>query len=87
MAACNRSPFQSIVPDMATMTLSPQPAPARSALDQPAARPTERRIARELLLAQADHARVAMGPDYGTNITGMSSEDFKARMRRMMSRG
>jgi hypothetical protein len=72
---------------MAIMTLSRQRAPTRSTQGQPVAQRSERRTARELLLAQAKHARAAMGPDYGTNITGMSSEDFKARMRRMIGRG
>ena len=72
---------------MPTMTLSRHPVAARSTPDRPTGRRSQRQIARELLLAQAKHARAAMGSDYGTNITGMSSEDFKARMRRMMGRG
>ena len=73
---------------MATITLSRLPDQAQPVEPQrPARRLAARRVERELLIAQANHARAAMGPDYGTNITGMSSENFKARMRRMMGRG
>ena len=73
---------------MATLTDPRPPAPAKetTAPERPR-RPRLRHPGRELLLAQAAHAEKAMGPEYGFNITGMSSAEFKARMRRLMGRG